>query len=692
VPIERLEEIYLIKGRGGAFRFYDTHLAHSRSADAMTNSEEKYGVKIPYDPLWKGPMDHSRSPTDRIWLITFLIYLALYASIAIYGFSAGDLNKLATPTDYAGRSCGYDSDVKSKPYLLLLDMKSCIGFEDICDTPSVCVSECPSENFIYNEESKNVSLDAIKEKLFCTSDINITAISSFSQLDILIDHKKCAKWYLKSQPEAGKCLAFNAWEGHESETITSDELAQVRNAIREQDFIINKFYNDIKSALSPSVIAIICGGVIALLYVVLLKWFATPFFFASIVMFLSFIVYGIYQLSTSYAKYKTGESLFALIIMILLAVGVIIVVIYFRKKIYLACLLVKESSKAVLHLPSTLAFPIFPWLLYIIITVLGVSVFMCFVTITKSNYRVDKINDGIADGCNCSIAYIHNFPCDPVAFNNECNANGQPCQFWQCRLYGKSNPSYVYFLHAINLVGFYWLIFFVSGFEYMVLGGVFATWYWSFNKKSVRNHALIDSTFITVRYHMGTVALGAFILTISQIIRTIFQGIQSRLQNGGNGCASGFLCCFRYIFELLDSLLNFLSYNAYIMCAVHGKSFMQSAKNAFNLIMRNIVKVVVVDTVTDWLFIMAKLLVTSLAVAGVMLYYNYSAHENLDAMGVSVIVTAVGTYIIASVFFSVQTVAVKTIFLCFVEDSERNDGSEERPYYMSNKLKQLLHK
>lgn len=33
--------------------------------------------------------------------------------------------------------------------------------------------------------------------------------------------------------------------------------------------------------------------------------------------------------------------------------------------------------------------------------------------------------------------------------------------------------------------------------------------------------------------------------------------------------------------------------------------------------------------------------------------------------------------------------AIDTIFLSFCEDCERNDGSEDRPYYMSERLMQL---
>lgn len=40
--------------------------------------------------------------------------------------------------------------------------------------------------------------------------------------------------------------------------------------------------------------------------------------------------------------------------------------------------------------------------------------------------------------------------------------------------------------------------------------------------------------------------------------------------------------------------------------------------------------------------------------------------------------------------FEVLKSAVETIFICAIEDYERNDGTEARPYYMSEKLKSLL--
>lgn len=57
-----------------------------------------------------------------------------------------------------------------------------------------------------------------------------------------------------------------------------------------------------------------------------------------------------------------------------------------------------------------------------------------------------------------------------------------------------------------------------------------------------------------------------------------------------------------------------------IQIAVYGKNFCVSAKNAFMLIMRNIVRVVVIDKTTDFLLFVGKLVVVG-AVSKYLFFY-----------------------------------------------------------------------
>lgn len=53
------------------------------------------------------------------------------------------------------------------------------------------------------------------------------------------------------------------------------------------------------------------------------------------------------------------------------------------------------------------------------------------------------------------------------------------------------------------------------------------------------------------------------------------------------------------------------------------------------------------------------------------------------------VVTIVGA-IVTNPFFDFIQTSVDTIFLCALEDFERNDGTLEKPYFMTGNLRSLL--
>lgn len=57
-----------------------------------------------------------------------------------------------------------------------------------------------------------------------------------------------------------------------------------------------------------------------------------------------------------------------------------------------------------------------------------------------------------------------------------------------------------------------------------------------------------------------------------------------------------------------------------------------------------------------------------------------------------VVLIGLASFFISSAFFDVYNMAVDTLFFCFLEDSERNDGSKEKPYFMSKDLMKILNK
>ncbi|KAL2079901.1 hypothetical protein ACEWY4_023694 [Coilia grayii] len=109
---------------------------------------------------------------------------------------------------------------------------------------------------------------------------------------------------------------------------------------------------------------------------------------------------------------------------------------------------------------------------------------------------------------------------------------------------------------------------------------------------------------------------------------------------------------------------------------------------------------VALDGVADVLLFFVKLTVTG--IVGVLAFLVTSGiitvpHDifqasKLNYTWVPVVVVVVGAYLIAQAFFSVYTTCVNTLFVCYMDDLERNDGTVLRPYYITRNLMRILRK
>lgn len=265
------------------------------------------------------------------------------------------------------------------------------------------------------------------------------------------------------------------------------------------------------------------------------------------------------------------------------------------------------------------------------------------------------------------------------------------CQFYK---YGATSQGT--YMQIYNLFGFFWGLFFLEALDQMVLAGAFASWYWVLDKKNVPKTPLLSSFYRVFRFHLGTLAFGSLIIAIIRMIRVMIEYIEEKLKeyHQDNPLVKCCLCFCKCCFYCLEKFMKFLNRNAYIMTAVYGKNFCWSAKEAFMLLFRNIARVFVLDKVTDFLLLLGKLVIVG--GVGIASFFIFSGKLEVDQVPqlnyyfVPIIIITLSTYFIADIFFGVYEMGVDTLFLCFLEDIERNDGSEEKPYYMSKDLKKIL--
>jgi len=355
----------------------------------------------------------------------------------------------------------------------------------------------------------------------------------------------------------------------------------------------------------------------------------------------------------------------------------ILILLALRKRIAIAIEIVKEGSRAVTKMLSTLFFPLVPWILQLILFAWFVAVLVYLVTSGEAEYTRDKNNT------------VTNSICDAVEAVQDKIGTNESCTF------NKYNTDVnVLRMQIYHIFAWFWMMNFIIAFGHCALAGAFASWFWAWDKSTdVPTLPLLSSIGRTLRYHTGSLAFGSLIIAIVQIIRVMLEYLEYKLQGTGRepGPVAKFLLkCLKCCFWCLEKFLKFLNKNAYIEIAVYGKNFCTSAKNAFFLLMRNILRVAVLDKVTDFLLFLGKLSLT--AGMGVGSFYFFNNRTELNYYLTPVIIIVIASYCVTSAFFSVYEMAIDTIFLCFLEDCERHDGSLEKPYFMSKKLRKILGK
>ncbi|XP_055533515.1 choline transporter-like 2 isoform X1 [Wyeomyia smithii] len=468
------------------------------------------------------------------------------------------------------------------------------------------------------------------------------------------------------------------------------------------------------------IVILVASLLVSLIFITMLRWIAKPMVWISILGVIAALCYGVYYSYDQYqyiskhpvenhvnvspnlssliqSWFKSDQTwLWILIILAIILVVLLLVILVLRKRIVIAIALVKEGSKAVSAIFSTVFFPVIPWALHILVIVFAVTVGLYLASIGDPLHRVYGLNTSVS--CVCENGYKDGDVCSPTTFNEFCHNTAMRgdraarCMDAACHFQEINSPTEVGYFHAINVVGFFWGICFISAFGEMVLAFTFATWYWTFRKKDLRFFVLTTGFLRTLCYHLGTLAFGSLIIAICKIIRAVLEYIDHKLRKYDNGVVKAVLCLCKCCFWCLESFLKFLNTNAYIMCAIHGKNFCSSAKDAFSLLARNVLRVIALDKVTGFLFFLSKLLLACGMAAVTYSIFDSGITKQLHYPFVPAILVFVGTYVIASVFFSVYSVAVDTLFLCFLEDCERNDGTPEKPYYMSKSLMKILGK
>ncbi|KAG9488472.1 hypothetical protein GDO78_004818 [Eleutherodactylus coqui] len=511
--------------------------------------------------------------------------------------------------------------------------------------------------------------------------------------------------------------ATTFYDGDQKQRNVTDlvEGAKKANVVLEARQVAMKIFEDYTVSWYWIIIGLVIAMLISLIFVVLLRFLAGIMIWVMIVLLIAVMGYGIFHCYMEYARLKgTAGSdvklteigfqsdvrvylhlrqtwLAFMIILCIMEVVIILLLIFLRKRILIAIALIKEASRAVGQVMCSLVFPLFTFLLLCLCIAYWAITAVFLSTSNEAVYKV--FNETVCDYAGKT--------CDPETFNVTNVTRLCPDATCQFAFYGGETYYHKYLIvfQVYNFFMFLWLANFAIALGQVTLAGAFASYYWAFKKPDdMPAFPIFSSLGRALRYHTGSLAFGSLILAIVQLIRVMLEYLDHKLKGADNTFARFLLCCLKCCFWCLEKFIKFLNRNAYIMIAIYGTNFCTSARNAFFLLMRNIIRVAVLDKVTDFLLFLGKLLVVGCV--GILAFFFFTQRiriiqdtaPTLNYYWVPILTVVIGSYLIAHGFFSVYGMCVDTLFLCFCEDLERNDGSLERPYYMSPELSHILWK
>ncbi|CAM4717760.1 unnamed protein product [Leuciscus chuanchicus] len=638
-----------------------------------------YGEPHKFDPTFTGPV-HNRGCTDVLCCVIFVIVILGYIVLGTVAWMHGDPRKVVYPTDSYGQFCGQqETPNANKAILFYFNILQCANPTVLinlqCPTTQLCVSKCPDRFATYIDMQYNYRRNKSYweyYKQFCKPGFN----NPDKPVSQVLRDEDCPSMIVPSRPFLQRCFpdfitrngtltvanqtSFKDGHGKTRSVIDLRAAANGITSLLDAKEVGTKIFEDYASSWFWILIGLVISMLVSLIFILLLRFTAGVLFWMVIFGAIATVGYGIWHCYWEYSSLKGKPD----------------------SDMTISDIGFQTDFRVYLQLSQT-------WLIFISLTITS------FRFLASSGDAVYKVMSTLPD---CKYT---NLTCDLETFSQS-NVT-KVCPGSQCTFafYGGESlyHRYIFVLQLCNLLVFLWLVNFTIALGQCTLAGAFASYYWALRKpEDIPPCPLASSFGRALRYHTGSLAFGALILSIVQFIRIILEYLDHKLKGAHNACARFLLCCLKCCFWCLEHFIKFMNRNAYIMISIYGKNFCASARDAFFLLMRNVMRVAVLDKVTDFLLFLGKLLISGSV--GVLAFFFFTRQipviqeevPSLNYYWVPLLTVIFGSYMIAHGFFNVYAMCVDTLFLCFLLDLEKNDGSASRPYYMGGSLRAILNK
>ncbi|XP_073836524.1 choline transporter-like protein 1 isoform X1 [Musca autumnalis] len=604
-----------------------------------------------------------RTCTDTFWLAVYILFWLFLIVIAIFSFVYGNPLRVINGYDSFGNTCGVKKNERYPQFPLsgrnTLDTPQLLYFDvkHLKKSLKVCVKECPSKTLLTKDDVNKYYLETRNH--ICRYDFNMSILAESGQGDL-------------SQlfNTLGPCPEFPIYE---SSPVLHRCMPKSKNApVKDMYNMLNswdtaqQFLGDIYSTWH--FIAIICGlsFLISIALVILMHWLSriVSWLICVLVIVASIgltgaLWYTYYSVKNkeknniqfSYLEEFTRneQAVFTLAIIATITMIILIVIVYYLKnKLSGLTALFEESGKCMMNLPGLIFAPLLAFVVLALFLAFWVLVVMCIATASSpGNSNPFAPLDNTATQSNgVTVNSTRSFI--PIEYTE---AKTIKSMFW------------------IYVVGLIWTTEFIFACQQFALAAAVAFWY--FDKPTTT--PTIYAIGRLIKYHLGTVAKGSFVITIFKIPRLILTYLYAKLKKGedkGSECAACCLKCCICGFWLLEKFIRFLNHNAYTVVAIESINFCPAAGIAWNAMATNALQVATINSVGDFVLFLGKIMVA--AISGLIGIFVLKDRPGLNFYMAPVILIIVFSFFIAHIVLSLFEMVVDTLFLCVCEDKTIN--------------------
>jgi solute carrier family 44 (choline transporter-like protein), member 2/4/5 len=182
--------------------------------------------------------------------------------------------------------------------------------------------------------------------------------------------------------------------------------------------------------------------------------------------------------------------------------------------------------------------------------------------------------------------------------------------------------------------GLFWNIAFLLTLSNFIINGAVCFWY--HNTRNSTKHSISTTLWWALRYHIGSIAFGSFILSVIWVFRIIAEYLhqkhqQQKARGNENKMATFLLCCIKCILSVCQTLIRYINLHSYTEVILRGTNFCVSAKHGVVLVKRNLSRFIVLHGLGSVVMTFAKLFIIfvtlTLSYFALSIVYDFNNEE-----------------------------------------------------------------